>query len=174
MALWPEIHCEYWFQPWPFESPNFWLLHWFRVPPPHLPPPSPVSLSAVCHTLNLGSLWPKSWWVASLFSGQLLSAENELMYAFGPLVTHTNMHTHTCPHTHIDRHTQIYSVSLLDLWLASVFHNTSQGWLLFCSSSKNVHSPFPPLLFLLIFFHCGGRNCGLEFRPSLPTACPDY
>lgn len=149
-------------------EPNFLAFALISSPPPL--PPSPVSLSAVCHTLNLGSLWPKSWWVASLFSGELLSAKKELMHALGPLVTHTNLHTRAHTHTH----TNIQYVPFRPAACLYVLHNTSQGWLLFCSSSKNVRSPFPPLLFLLVFFHCRGRNCGWEFRPSLPTACPDY
>lgn len=148
-------------------------------PPPHHhhPPTSPVSLLAECHTLNLGSLWPKSWWVASLCLGAaLVSRKWTGACLWSVYDTHTNVHmyahTHTQSHTHT--HMQIYSKSLLDLWLASVLHSTSQGWLLFCSSSKKVRSPFPLLLFLPVFFHCRGRNCGWEFKPSLSTACPDY
>lgn len=53
MALRPEIRCEYWFQPWPFESPTFWLSHWFQVP--HCPPPPPTMSPSRLHVTH--SIW---------------------------------------------------------------------------------------------------------------------
>lgn len=151
MALWPEIHCEYWFQPWPFESPTFGLSHWFQTPLL-----SSLLLGCVTH-----SIWAPC---------DLKVDEKRLCFPCSRLLVHL-WHTEMC--TCMPTHIQIYSTSLLDLWLAFVLHSTSQGWLLFCSSSKKKKFSHP-MLFLLVFFHCGGRNCGWEFRPSLPTACPDY
>lgn len=141
-----------------WEPGFFWLLCWFF----ESTPPA-VSFSAPCHTLTSGSLWPKSWWVPSLFSGHSGQQKNRNACAWYACDTHTcacaclKTQANTC---------------LLDH--AVPLHNTSRGWLLFCSASKNVLSPFPPLLFLPVFFHYGGRNCGWDSRPSLPTACPDY
>lgn len=133
MALRQEIHCEYWFQPWPFESPTFGFHIDFKSVPL---PPSLVSFSAGCHTLNLVSLWPKSWWVASLFSGQLTSVHL--------------WHIQKC--SGMPTCTQTHRMSLSDLRLTVILHSTSPGWLLFCLSSKKKkkknlsHSVIPPRL----------------------------
>lgn len=142
-----------------WEPGFFWLLCWFfESTPPPLQFPSQLH---VTHSLRAPSdLKVDEYHLC--FRATLVSKKIE-MHVHGMLVTHTcacaclKTQANTC---------------LLDH--AVPLHNTSQGWLLFCSASKNVLSPFPPLLFLPVFFHYGGRNCGWDSRPSLPTACPDY
>lgn len=86
MAPGPEIHCEYWFQPWPFENLAFFG---FCV---DFLSPSPLQFPSQLHVTH--SLWAPSDLKVDeyrlCFRATLVSKKIE-MHVHGMLVTHTNV-----------------------------------------------------------------------------------